>query len=250
MKNTNTTNRLQLLDSLRGLLIISMIIYHGVWDIVYVFGVELSWYKTDAAYLWQQSICWGFILISGFCSTFGKNKLYRGLKILLFSGLISLFTALFMRDNLILFGILTLIGSGILFILVFDKFFKKINPYLGLLVFFILFILTKNVGLGYIGIGNFKIFELPTWLYKNYFTAFCGFFPEVFVSYDYFPLIPWLFLYVSEYLIYRIFEKLNLLRFLKKPSIPVLSWLGKHSLVIYVLHQPILYLVLYPLFKY
>ena len=62
-----TAARYRLLDELRGLDLISMMCYHGLWDVVFLFGVQLPWYSGMPGHLWQQSICWVFILLSGFC---------------------------------------------------------------------------------------------------------------------------------------------------------------------------------------
>ena len=54
MKSTST--RCALLDELRGLDLISMMLYHGMWDLVYLFGVSAPWYGSWQGGLWQQSI--------------------------------------------------------------------------------------------------------------------------------------------------------------------------------------------------
>ena len=86
-KNEQRRQRYGALDWIRGITLISMILYHGAWDLVYMFGVNWDWYRSKGAYAWQQSICWTFILLSGFCWALGQNrrrKLRRGL--LVFSG--------------------------------------------------------------------------------------------------------------------------------------------------------------------
>ena len=55
--------RYALLDSLRGLLLLEMIVYHYLWDLVYLFEQELPWFHDDLFYWWQQSICWRFIFL-------------------------------------------------------------------------------------------------------------------------------------------------------------------------------------------
>ena len=55
------------LDSLRGLTLFSMIAYHLCWDLVYLRGLPWAWYNGFWAYIWQQSICCTFILLSGYC---------------------------------------------------------------------------------------------------------------------------------------------------------------------------------------
>ena len=43
--------RYALPDALRGLTLISMIVYHGCWDMVYILGVDWPWYQSTGAYL-------------------------------------------------------------------------------------------------------------------------------------------------------------------------------------------------------
>ena len=50
------SERLALLDSLRGLTLVSMILYHACWDAVYMLGADWVWYGSRAAYIWQKSI--------------------------------------------------------------------------------------------------------------------------------------------------------------------------------------------------
>ena len=50
--------RYRLLDELRGLDLISMMLYHGMWDVVFLFGVAQKWYTGRPGFVWQQSICW------------------------------------------------------------------------------------------------------------------------------------------------------------------------------------------------
>ena len=67
--------RYNLLDGIRGLAILNMVAYHAIWDLVYSYGVKWDWYQSEGAYVWQQGICWTFILVSGFCYPFGRRKI-------------------------------------------------------------------------------------------------------------------------------------------------------------------------------
>ncbi|MBQ6035985.1 MAG: DUF1624 domain-containing protein, partial [Lachnospiraceae bacterium] len=49
--------RLSKLDTLRGLNLISMMAYHAMWDVVYLFGRDMAWYKGTPGFIWQQLIC-------------------------------------------------------------------------------------------------------------------------------------------------------------------------------------------------
>lgn len=49
----SSSSRYALLDELRGLDLISMMLYHGMWDAVYLFGVVVPWYSAGQGRLWQ-----------------------------------------------------------------------------------------------------------------------------------------------------------------------------------------------------
>lgn len=56
--------RYALLDELRGLDLVSMMLYHACWDMMFLFGIWMDWYAGMPGRLWQQTICWVFILLS------------------------------------------------------------------------------------------------------------------------------------------------------------------------------------------
>lgn len=230
------------LDTLRGLTMLSMILYHFLWDLVYIAGIDLPWYRGEGAYIWQQSICQTFIILSGFCWSFGKKPLRRGLIVFWGGGLITLVTMLLMPQNQVLFGVLTFIGSAMLLMIPLNKLLKKAtNPVAITLLmglFIALFILFKHVSEGTVaGIA------LPDFLYSNLFTAYLGFPPTSFYSTDYFALLPWFFLFVTGYLFHKLCDRCDWLKasFLRKDFLPPFTFIGRHSLLIYMLHQPVLY---------
>ncbi|MBQ3064934.1 MAG: DUF1624 domain-containing protein [Clostridia bacterium] len=243
-QSTSAKKRYGALDSLRGLTLISMILYHAMWDLVYLFDVSAPWYESKGAMIWQQSICWTFILLSGFCHSMGRNPLRRGLIVFSASLLITLVTLILMPDERIVFGVLTLIGVSMLLTIPVGKLCGRIPPWLGFFASFLLFLLMKTVSSRRLVVLGTVIARLPDALYANTATAFFGFPSYDFYSTDYFPLLPWYFLYLTGFFLYRIAKKHDLFRFLYRPSIPVLSFMGKHSLPIYMIHQPLIYVLL------
>lgn len=73
LETTQIKQRLPFIDLIRGITIIEMISYHFLWDLVYLYNADIPWYKSHGAYIWQQSICWTFILLAGFSWHLGKN---------------------------------------------------------------------------------------------------------------------------------------------------------------------------------
>ena len=235
-------DRYGLLDTIRGIVLSSMIIYHACWNFVYIYGMNWRWYKSEGAYLWQQSICWTFIFLSGFCFLLGRRHLKNGICVFGSGLLVTLVTLVFMPQNRVVFGVLTCIGSCILLATIWERNLRKIPQKIGALVCFILFLFTKNINSGTLGFGTLKIVDVPETWFQNLGTAFLGFPPGDFYSTDYFSLFPWMFLFFTGVFVYRMAEHHCWMEsnFIKK-DIPFFSFLGRHSLIIYLLHQPVLY---------
>ncbi len=240
----STKTRLHALDVIRGITLLSMIAYHTMWDLVYMFGVRADWYRSDGAHLWQQSICWTFILLSGFCHSLGRKPWKRGLIVFGASVAVTAVTAIFMPAQKILFGVLNLMGLSMLLMTLLAKPFSCVNPYLGAILSFAVFGLTKTVQTGTLMVFGHTVVRVPDALYANDVTALFGFPGPDFFSTDYFPLIPWFFLYVTGWFLYRIFDRRGWLSVFAKPNIPVLGFIGRHTLPIYMAHQPVIYAVL------
>ena len=155
-----------------------MILYHAAWDFVYIFGENWEWYRTDFAYIWQQSICWCFILLSGFCFSLGKKKWKRSLTVLGAGMVISFVTEIFMPQNRVRFGVLTLLGSSMLIVTLLEKFLdigrnrwckgeieiskQGTTSKLCAWVCFALFLLTKNLNAGFLGFADVELVALPS----------------------------------------------------------------------------------------
>ena len=233
---TSGKTRLCAIDAARGAALISMIIYHFCRDLSSFGMLPVNMTLSPACIVWQRSICFTFILVSGFCFPMSGRPVKNGIILLLWGGVITAVTALFFPRDKIVFGILTFMGCAAILTALFGPIFKKISPAFGLISALVLFAVTYNINKGYI-----LSFPLPTRLYANYITAFFGFPFNGFFSADYFSLLPWYFLYLVGYFAYGIMKNRGLLRILKKPNVPVVGFLGRHSLIIYILHQPIIY---------
>lgn len=195
--------RYALLDELRGLDLVSMMLYHACWDMMFLFGIWMDWYAGMPGRLWQQTICWVFILLSGFCVQLGHHTLRRGAQVFGAGALVTAVTLLFMPEDRVIFGVLTFLGSAMLLTGVLEPLLKKIPPAAGLAVSAVLFALTYHLDERWLGFGGLRL-ALPDAWYANYFTAFFGFLPFDFYSTDYFAQLPWLFLFWAGYFLYGI----------------------------------------------
>lgn len=243
-----TDRRYHLLDALRGLTLLSMIAYHGMFDLVELYGVPVSWFWDTPGYVWQQSICWTFILLSGFCWRLGSHPLKRGLTVSACGLVITAVTFAFMPSERILFGILTFTGAAMLLLVVLHPVIHRLPAWAGLLVSLFLFVLTRNVNEGYWGFERLILGAVPGSYYQGLFMTFWGFPEPGFFSGDYFSVFPWIFLYLCGYFLYGILMEREGVRQFLRIRAGFLEWIGKHSLIIYMLHQPVLMLVFECLF--
>lgn len=241
--------RIYWIDNIRAIAMISMIGYHAVWDLVYLYGIDWNWYRGEAAFLWQQSICWTFILLSGFCWSFSRNPLKQGLVVSGGGLLVTAVTLIASYESRIVFGVLTLIGTSALLLVLMKKWFEKISPWPGFLLMLSLFMITYGVNDGGVGIFKLQFIKLPEFLYGSVLGTFLGFTEKGFFSADYFSVFPWSFLYFAGYFLYRLWktEKISGAQCLNW-KIPVITGLGRKSLLVYLLHQPVLYGVFFVIF--
>lgn len=239
--------RYYVLDEWRGLIFLSMFLYHGIWDLVYLFDVKILWYTSIPGYIWQQSICWSFILLSGFCWSLGTHKYKRGIIIFFVGMLISMITCIFIEDSRVIFGILTFLGLASILTSLLQPFLILWKPFAGCLGSLCMFLITRNINQGALGFETWNFLLLPSELYKNVGTAFFGFPPKNFFSTDYFSLLPWIFLYWTGYFFFRWMKESqkNAFSVLQQGRVPFLQWMGKHSLILYILHQPLLFAFLF-----
>lgn len=117
------------IDLLRTVAIILMIIFHIVYDLNEFAGIDIN-YKSGFWYWEGRIAALIFIFISGISSGFSKNSFKRGVKVLGLGMGITIVTYIVIREQYIRFGILHLLGTGmILFPLL-----KRINNYILLLL--------------------------------------------------------------------------------------------------------------------
>jgi len=232
--------RYGLIDTIRGAALLNMIAYHLCYDIFIVYGVWEGFLNSPWAIVWERLICGAFILVSGMSLHFSRHPYRRGLLVNLCGLLITAATLLFMPDQTIWFGVLNLLGCAMMIIYALRGFINRIPPAAGMAVSFLLFAGLFGLPHGYLGFFSVKLIQLPTWLYGCRFLAPLGLPARGFMSADYFPLIPWIFLFLCGYCLWELIIGTGRQE-LFRPRVPALNVIGRYSLWIYLFHQPVLY---------
>lgn len=243
------SKRIGLIDTLRGFALINMVLFHFLYDVLIVYGIDIGWNRYAGVIAWERFICISFILLSGVSLNFSRHPYKRGIIINLCGFLITLVTAAAMPSQEIWFGILNLIGCSMLICAALRPFLDRINPVLGAALSLIFYAVFYGVPERYIGIFNYRLFTLPDFLYSFKYAAFIGFPSADFRSADYFPLIKWIFVFLLGYFLWHIIERYTKQKILRRGFRP-LSFIGRHSLVIYMVHQPILMGICFLIFGY
>ena len=231
--------RYHLFDTIRGICIIYVVFYHAVFNMA---STEKSAYDlllSDGMEISKFIFVSTLILLSGICTQLTRSNLKRGIKTALAAMLVTAVTAIFMPKMTIIFGILHFFGSAMLIYAVLDKLISKIPSYIGIPVFTLLWIYTYN------------IYEWAGAVPKSLPLFILGF-NTGHVSGDYYPLMPHLFLFLVGAFVGREFKSGKVPRLFCKNPIAPLSFIGRHTLLIYLAHQPILYAFIWfvlPLFK-
>ncbi len=234
---TPQKTRIWELDALRGICILCMIVVHFVFDLNEFAGLGLTmpgWFDFCQRY---GHIL--FILISGICATLASRSFRRGV-IVFCAGLLVTGVTLFMvcvlkfnRSLSIFFGILHLLGICMMLF----PLFKKL-PVWALAV----------LGAGFVALGVWLAALEPVAVSfpsaQGLLLGAIGIRPAGFYSGDYFPIFPnlgWFLLGAvlgrtayrrRESLLPKVNADFFLLRFFR--------FCGRHSLWIYLLHQPVL----------
>lgn len=243
--------RVHLLDEIRGFCIILVVIYHTMYDLVYLFNINIPIFNSGIMRFLNIFFAGLLIFIAGASCNFSKNNIKRGSICFGFGLILTVVTYLFMPSSLILFGILHMLGVCMILYGLFEKYINKMPPLLMTIVLVLLFVITYQITNGKISFfGMFDIF-LPRKIYDIGFLFPFGFINSSFTSSDYFPLFPWVFCFFAGASIGRYLKCSKIdFSFAYKLRVPFLSYIGKKTLIIYILHQPIIYLVLLVIFSF
>jgi uncharacterized membrane protein len=224
MRKTNK-NRVWEIDMARGILIILMIILHTLFNLEYFYKKPIN-YSYGFVDMIRIIVASSFIFISGISTFFSRSSLRRGLIVLSTAIIITLATYILNKEEYIVFGILHMLAICML-----------ISPALKKLKKRWLFILLVELILISLIISNIQV-------KSNYFFMF-GLRNKDFISLDYYPLLPWSFFFVAGILlgktIYR--EKKSIFSFQVKDNF--ISFLGRHSLLVYLIHQPVILAIMF-----
>jgi len=230
------------IDLIRGLAVVMMVLFHLVYDLSF-FGIYSFDIYSGFWFYFARITASIFILLVGvslvlFASRYvdqGRGELRiklfeRGTKIFSLGLGITAVTYILIGKGFIIFGILHLIGLSIILAYPFLN-FKRFNIIIGVAI----------IAMG-LYLQNFA-FGFP-WL------LWLGLTPIGFYTVDYFPLLPWFGLILIGIYLGNAFyggykRKMELPDLSSSAFLRPIILLGRCSLAIYIVHQPLIILALY-----
>jgi len=237
-KPVGRPSRIWEIDFLRGLAIILMVCYHLLFDLGEFSGIKrFLGFSTDLT-----SVAWTvaqyffavlFVVLSGTSSTLSRNNVRRGLRLLAVSILVSAATYVFDPASAVYFGILQCLAVS-------------------MMIYGAAFINSRAVacaawGAIVIGLGAALPFLRKAVEVRSDWLLPFGLHSPSFSSYDYFPLIPWFGVFLAGAVLGKsVYAAKRSLLPWRLPETFV-NFAGRHSLLIYIVHQPVIMVVLYVL---
>lgn len=233
-----TADRVRVFDALRGLTVLSMIGFHATYDLAYLYGVSLPWFTTGVFQgIWRISISWVFLALAGWMTLHSRNNFKRGCQYAAVALAVWIVTSIVRVDTPISFGIIfCMAASTLCFALL-----EHVAPTCA----------SRSRGLYFAAAACALLFltlyRIPRARYQVSGLAWLGFPSSTFSSGDYYPVIPFGFLYLAAAFAAHAWNSKTggahptwLRRIHCKP----LEIIGRHSLLLYVLHQPVVLVLL------
>lgn len=224
--------RYPLIDAARGVAILAMVVFHFAWDLYFLgfIGLDIS---TDPGWTaFQKAIVSSFLVLAGVSLWLGHGagirwqRFWRREAVLVAAAIaVSIGTWLAFGDYFAFFGVLHAIALFSLLALPFLRWPALVS--------------------GAVGIGIIVLPLLVTHpVMRERWLAWIGFWPISPSTADIVPVFPWLGVMLLGLAAAKALDGHRLWR---TPAPKWLGWLGRWSLVIYLIHQPVMYGALYGL---
>ncbi len=230
------TGRIRLLDGLRGLAVCLMVLHHLMYDLVAFLGAPEWLFSCPPIDFLHYIFAGLFVMLCGISSRFSRSNIKRGLKTAAVALVITAVTCFMKMD--IIWGILHLLSFCMLVYGIGEWALKRrggrLQPPKWLIPLFIIALWLWSVYLTGVrrevteSVGGFILWIMGLGVGPWY-------------SSDYFPILPWVFVFLFGTWLGGPIKAGRFPKWFYRADMPLFSKIGRHSLLIYILHQPLLY---------
>lgn len=239
--------RVYMLDGIRGFAIICMVIYHAMFMLKNEFGVNVPIFFESWFDIIRDVFAAAFVLISGIMCRYSRDNVRRGAKCFILGMLITFVVPLFSGSE-VNFGILHLLGISMMLYGLFENVLEKIPPFVGSIVFALAAAFTWNAEYGFIGFGGIR-WDFPEKAHNVGVLYPLGIVPNGFYSADYFPIMPWFFIFLCGSYIGYWFKNGSMPQMFYRPHVKWLEAVGRATIWVYIIHLPVILAVFSLIFR-
>jgi uncharacterized membrane protein len=202
-----------------------MVAHHLLYDLVEFAGAP-AWMFSNPVFDALHYLFAGlFIFLSGVSSRFSRSNVLRGLKTL--AAALAVTAATRLVGQTAWFGVLHLLAFCMLLYGLAHAFFERIDR-TAAPVIYALCLAGSALAVRYAYVGGGYLWAL-------------GWPGPGFSSSDYFPVLPWVFVFLLGTWAGAYIAEGSLPKPFYETKIPILAPIGRGSLIIYLAHQPVLY---------
>ena len=234
--------RIGVFDLVRGAAVVSMVLFHLCYDLKYIYGVDLPWFALTLQELWRCSISWTFLFIAGCMCPLSRSNLRRAAQYGAMALGIWVVTTVAAVDTPISFGIIYCMAACTLVAWALSRLRALPRGPVAAALLFLAFVLLLDLRHGTVGLGTLTL-ELPDALYDSGLLAWLGLPGAGFSSGDYYPLLPYLCLFLAGAAMGGAWAGRGYPAWAREARLGPLNALGRHALAVYVVHQPVLLVV-------
>lgn len=194
-----------------------------------LFGTSRKWIRLGVLFL--------FFSVSGVCCSFSKNNFSRSIKLWIVAGMISLISYLITRftliDIFVSFGVIHFYAAAILIGFLLNKIQNHITNFL---IIIILIILSSIFWVYHPNLPSTNLL-LPLGIPSRDYSY----------GFDYFPIFPYLSFFLIGFLCGKYFyvQKITRLKTANGIFFAPIRFVGRHGLIIYITHMPIIFTIIY-----
>ena len=231
--------RIGIFDAVRGFSVISMVLFHLCYDLRFIVGADLPWFAPPLQDVWRCSISWAFLFIAGCMCPLSRSNLRRAAQYGAVALAIWLVTTVVAVDTPISFGIIYCMAACTLVAWALGRLGLLPRGPLASALLLVGFLALQGLSDGAVGLGPLSV-ELPQELYATPWLSWLGLPDAGFASGDYYPLLPYLLLYLAGAAMGAQWERRGYPAWARAAHVAPLNFVGRHALAVYVIHQPVI----------
>ena len=231
--------RIGVFDLVRGFSVISMVLFHLCYDLKFIAGAQLAWFAPPLQDVWRCSISWTFLFVAGCMFPLSRDNLRRAAEYGSVALAIWIVTSVAAVDVPISFGIIYCMFACTLVAWALHRLGLLPRGCVAAIVLVVMFLALQCLADGTVGIGALS-WEVPSELYATPWLSWLGLPGPGFSSGDYYPLLPYLALYLAGAALGTRWSRKGYPEWAYRAHVAPLNFVGRHALLVYIAHQPVI----------